>query len=239
MKNPAFCKTSSSSSSNELIEMTKNKIDEINAAVEEVASSIGNEERIFELGIELGKHLAATKENFERLEFFIRREEDGARDERIREKRKKIDNLISRLFYMACTKQIEINGSVEFDADKYWREGSNLFDVQVVEKFGVQCKSVTQEDDDQDFNIEYEVVGKIGEIFEKYEARKSISVTVHNLNAVSKLMISNSQELYEALGASWISFHSGAVTHDEKRLEEFMEELNKETLLIQLQYSSA
>ncbi len=218
--------------------MTENKVDEINAAVEEAASSIRNEERIFELGIELGRHLAATGEKFERLEFFVRREEERSRDERIREKRKKIGDLISRLFYLACAKTIEINGSIKFDADDYWRESLNLFDDEVVEEFGVQCKSVTQEDEEQDFDIEYEVVGIIGEIFEKYEARKSMTVTAYNLNSTSKLTISNTLELHEALGASWLSFDRSSSNNDEKRLDDLMDELNKATLLIQLKYSA-
>lgn len=217
--------------------MMKNKIDEINAAVEETAATVRDDERIFQLGVELGRYLAATDEKFERLEFFIRREEERHRDERVREKRKKIGELISKLFYWACAKQIQTSGSIKFDVDEYWRGSLNLFDANIVEEFGVQCKSVTQENEDQDFEIEYEVVGKVGEIFEKYEARKMLWINAYNLHSSTSLTLTNSMELGEAVGKSWMSFDRSGRVDDEKKLDELMDELNKATLMIQLKYS--
>jgi hypothetical protein len=64
-------------------------------------------------------------------------------------------------------------------------------------------------------------------------------VTAYNLNSTSKLTISNTLELHEALGASWLSFDRSASNNDEKRVDDWLDELNKATLLIQLKYSAA
>ncbi len=219
------------------IEMIKSKVEEINSAVQDIASSVRNDERIFELGMELGRCLATAGEKYERLEFFVRRDEERGREERVREKRKKISDLISRIFYLSCIKQIEINGSIKFDANDYWLDSTALLDAQVVDEFGIQCKSVTQEDDEKDFEIECEVVGNIGEIFENFEARKTITVSAYNLDSSSKMIVSNALELHEVLGSSWMFFDRSSAINDEERLDQLFEELNKATLFIQMKYS--
>jgi hypothetical protein len=219
--------------------MTKNKINEINSAVEEVMSSDISYESIFELGVELGKYLTVSGKNYERLEFFTRKENEKDKGVRIKEKIKNISDLISNFIYWACLKQIEINGSIKFEASEYRRSTLNSLDAEIANQFNVNCKSVTQEDEGSEFDIEFEVIGKIAEIFEKYEVQKTIMISVENIHSTSKLVITNTVQLREVLGASPMFFNRNSAIYEEVKLDDYVNELNKSTLLTKIKNSES
>lgn len=237
MRKPCFSKNSMYQ--NNFGDITlKSKIDEISDAVEELSRGFGNDEKVFELGIELGKYLSATGAEFVRLPFYIQREVKRNKEERIREKTQKISNLILRLFYIACVKQVEKKGSITFDASTYWRGIGNIFDEEISQELFVICNSVEQEDEEQDFNIEFEVIGEMADLFDRYQARKKMGISAFNLNSSSTLTIDTAGELRNSFGKTRIYFDTSSSNLDEKQLDEMFEEIHKATLFLLMKYSA-
>ena len=67
----------------------KSKIDEITDALKEITTGYGDDEKIFELGIELGKFLSTSGTEFTRLSYFLEQEQEREKESRIRETIKK------------------------------------------------------------------------------------------------------------------------------------------------------
>lgn len=216
----------------------KNKIDEISAAVEELERGYGNDEKLFELGIELGKYLSATGTKLDRLPFFIEREIKRNTQERIRDKIQKIGNLIHRLFYIACVKQLEKSGVITFDSSAYWRGSSNIIDSEISQELFVKCNSIAQENEESDFGVEIEIVGEIANIFEKYQAQKYMTISLYNRYASSTRTFDNAKDIKSALGDIWIDFDTSSSNLDEKQLDEMFEKINKATLFLLMKYSA-
>lgn len=216
----------------------KNKIDEISAAVEELERGYGNDEKLFELGIELGKYLSATGISFDRLPFFIEREIKRNTQERIRDKIQKIGNLIHRLFYISCGKQLEKSGVITFDSSTYWRGSSNIIDSEISQELFVKCNSIAQENEESDFEVEIEVVGEIANIFEKYQAEKNMTISLYNRYASSSRTFDNAKDIKSALGDIWIEFDRTSHNLNEQQLDEMFEEIHASTIFLSIKYSA-
>lgn len=216
--------------------MTNKKIGEINDAVKALSSSMRNGEELFKLGVELGKFLATSGADFDRLPYFVERELENSKQERLREKRQAISDVIQRLIVVACAEQIKISGSITFDSVMYWR-GGKLIDDEVADEFFVQCHSVRQEDEEQDFEVEFEIIGELADLFHKYEARTTICVNAHNLDYDTKLVVTNVDDLKGTFGRAWINFENNSAQNDEAKLDEFFDEINKVTMFLQIKFS--
>lgn len=212
------------------------KINQINAAITEIRGR--DDEEIFKLGVELGRYLASSGETFDRLPFFVQREAQRNKDERIREKNRVVSELFRRLFFVSCVLQMRKKGSITFDANNYWSSEKIGFDDDVEAELFVRCNSVQQEDEEQDFDIEYEVIGDLADLFDKFELRKSMTITAYNLNSSSSLKLATEEELRECLGRTWLGFDRGSSLHDEEKFDEFFAEVNKITLFTQMKYST-
>ena len=146
--------------------------------------------------------------------------------------------LISRLFFVACVKKIEQTGKITFDANKHWSGSEALFNDEISDELFVQCVSVEQEDEDRDFQIEFEVLDEIAEIFDKYRAKKSIVVSAYNLSSSSSITFNNADNLSASLGNSRVVFYNNSSIDDEQKMIEMLDEINKATIFLQMKYSA-
>lgn len=210
----------------------KNINDRVALAVQE------NEyEAIFLLGIELGKSLQTANIEFNRLPFFIEKEEKANSYARIRSKCAAVSNLLHWLLYITLARQLERAGGLEIDSDECWNNSVMLIDEDIQIKSRLSLQEVRQTDLEDDFVIRWKLLEDLEAILERFKLPNKLETTIFNLDCTSSRYFRTREELKDGMGYTHVGFRSTLHSLDEGTLDELFNAIEKATMFLRISYS--
>lgn len=215
--------------------MSENMINKIDNAVRELNLNLSpTNERIFSLGIQLGKHIAISGDNFDRLPFFV--ESESKRNGVIRKEalNDKIAKLIGNLFYLACAEQIKNRGAVAFSIDPKPYNSLHSLDPLIGEKFFIKECHATEKDGSDSCRLHFEVIGAVADLFEKYGFCKGLAISCENPYGGTSVEISSLQDLPRYIQTDQVEFNRIRISYGDNKISATDEEENLQALFDEL-----
>jgi hypothetical protein len=185
-------------------------------------------EEIFNIGVKFGRELEANNMENYRLQFFIEREELANLAESIRKKHETISNLIANQVKEAIKETINEETSWTVGVGSYYKNDGK-FSEEISNKYNVQLVNVTQPQTDGDFEVEFSVTGKIAEIFNQFEYRHFIEITLSNDSGEDNTTLSREKDINKLYNPSLLIYPS-KTKEELDRLKDFEQALVKKLM---------
>ena len=185
------------------------------------------DEHLFNLGVQLGRTLEKNGLAEHRLNVFVEHEKNTNKTLAKLTQTRRIDKLIEMLIRNAIAQHVESGSEFVFDEFQ-----STKLSQEIANKFHVQS-SKTVHADESSFELEFNILGDVAEIFEKYGVEKTAKTTISNTSGDSYETIYEADDVSEIFATSTkINAHSTNLS--EKELADFAEELEKIIVVISL-----
>lgn len=158
-----------------------NFVNEINDSLKNLCADegIAANEKVFELGVLLGRHLEQYGLESKRLSYFSELDKRNEVSEKIDAFRKQIEGLLHTVVTNALKEQIQQNGSWEVGIGNYFASFYMLTDV-VEQKYSIRAQGVQQPERNGDFVVTFEFFGGVREIFIDILASPTVDINVSN-----------------------------------------------------------
>lgn len=152
-----------------------------------------NREDFFNLGVELGRELAAHNLVIYRSPIWDKREKENKQDLGIRNAVDKIEDFIATLVKLSVTEKIEETGS--WSIAKGGGYGLEQFSDETVEKYNVQVLRCDMESYGGEFTVTFSVEGELAKLFKKHNVYDQFTVRIYNNNGEEDQAIYNVKEV--------------------------------------------
>lgn len=194
--------------------MSEKITNQIDQAIRELGLGLSKtNEIIFSLGVQLGKHIATSSDEFDRLPFFVECESKLNGAIRKADLNDKIAKLVGNLFYLACADQIKNRGAVAFSIDPSPFKRLNSLEPLIFEKFFIKEGHTTEKDDSDSFLLHFELMGAVGDLFEKYGFCKGLAISCENPYGESSVEISSLQDLPRYIQTDQVEFNRMGISY--------------------------
>jgi hypothetical protein len=191
-------------------------------------------EDIFNLGVQLGRHLEKEKLADVRLSYFAEFDEKTQLRSEFGQLHKSVCDWLERLVRMSIKEQISESKFRDWSIGFNRLYGNNgEFDASIVEKRYVQFKSVRRGDGEH-FIAFFEVQGKLKNLFEKHNQPTEFEIIVDNDDGDDYVSISKEEQI-DSLYGCMISYNCELDREGVAGYSKFVNELEKSLLLILLQ----
>lgn len=211
------------------------EIDKLNAKLTKHCKDerIVADEAIFNLGVEFGRYLERSNTKEHRLAYFTKQDEKRSIEDRVYEKRKEVDSIVSAVITAAIKEQIEANGDWEVGYGSYYSDYSKLNDT-IVNKYSVQTYSVDQPDRHGDFNVTFEFVGDVRKMLNDCEISSNVTAGVTNNSGDESRAIRNVVDIEDALYGIGINFYNRNDADGLESITTLFDKLSKHYLFLML-----
>jgi molybdopterin converting factor small subunit len=190
-------------------------------------------EDIFNLGVQLGRHLEKEKLADVRLSYFAEFDEKTQLRSEFVKLHKSVCDWLERLVRMSIKEQISESKFRDWSIGFNRLYGNNgEFDASIVEKRYVQYKSVRRGEGEH-FRAFFVVQGKLKNLFEKHNQPTEFEIIVDN-DGDDYVSISKEQQI-DSLYGCMISYNCELDREGVESYSKFVNELEKSLLLILLQ----
>jgi len=191
-------------------------------------------EDIFNLGVQLGRHLEKEKLADVRLSYFAEFDEKTQLRSEFGKLHKSVCDWLERLVRMSIKEQISESKFRDWSIGFNRLYGNNgEFDASIVEKRYVQYKSVRRGEGEH-FIAFFVVQGKLKNLFEKHNQPTEFEIIVDNDDGDDYVSISKEQQI-DSLYGCMISYNCELDREGVESYSKFVNELEKSLLLILLQ----
>lgn len=191
-------------------------------------------EDIFNLGVQLGRHLEKEKLADVRLSYFAEFDEKTQLRSEFGQLHKSVCDWLDRLVRMSVKEQISESKFRDWSIGFNRLYGNNgEFDASIVEKRYVQFKSVRRGEGEH-FIAFFEVQGKLKNLFEKHNQPTEFEIIVDNDDGDDYVSISKEEQI-DSLYGCMISYNCELDREGVEGYSKFVNELEKSLLLILLQ----
>jgi hypothetical protein len=191
-------------------------------------------EDIFNLGVQLGRHLEKEKLADVRLSYFAEFDEKTQLRSEFGQLHKSVCDWLERLVRMSIKEQISESKFRDWSIGFNRLYGNNgEFDANIVEKRYVQFKSVRRGEGEH-FIAFFEVQGKLKNLFEKHNQPTKFEIILDNDDGDDYVSISKEQQI-DSLYGCMISYNCELDREGVEIYSKFVNELEKSLLLILLQ----
>lgn len=191
-------------------------------------------EDIFNLGVQLGRHLEKEKLADVRLSYFAELDEKTQLRSEFGQLHKSVCDWLERLVRMSIKEQISASKFRDWSIGFNRLYGNNgEFDASIVEKRYVQFKSVRRGEGEH-FIAFFEVQGKIKNLFERHKQPTEFEIIVDNDDGDDYVSISKEEQI-DSLYGCMISYNCELDREGVESYSKFVDELEKSLLLILLQ----
>jgi len=191
-------------------------------------------EDIFNLGVQLGRHLEKEKLADVRLSYFAEFDEKTQLRSEFGQLHKSVCDWLERLVRMSIKEQISESKFRDWSIGFNRLYGNNgEFDASIVEKRYVQFKSVRRGEGEH-FIAFFEVQGKLKNLFEKHNQPTEFEIIVDNDDGDDYVSISKEEQI-DSLYGCMISYNCELDREGLESYSKFVNELEKSLLLILLQ----
>ncbi len=224
--------------------MNEKMIDLIEKSIRDLDLNLSpKNESIFILGIQLGKHIAKSGDDFDRLPFFV--ECESKLNEVIsRENLKsKIAKLIGNLFYLACAEQIKNSGAINFSINSNPYTNLHPLDKSISERFFVEEVGTKENEGSDSFLIQFKVMGVVADLFQRYGFFNNLAILCENPYGVSNVKVSSLQDLPRYIRTDQVEFNEIRIsyvnneisaTDEEDKLRALFDALSEELLFLHI-----
>jgi hypothetical protein len=224
--------------------MNEKMIDLIEKSIRDLDLNLSpKNESIFILGIQLGKHIAKSGDDFDRLPFFV--ECESKLNEVISKEnlKNKISKLIGNLFYLACAEQIKNRGAITFSIDYNSYANLHPLDQSISERFFVEEVGTKENEGSESFLIQFKVTGVVADLFKKYEFVNNFAILCENPYGVSNVKVSSLQDLPRYIQTDQVEFNEIRIsyvnnevsaTDEGDKLRALFDELSEELLFLHI-----
>jgi len=137
-----------------------------------------NREDLFNLGVELGRELAAHNLVTYRSPIWEKREKENKQDLEIRNAVDKIEDFIATLVKLSVTEKIEETGS--WSIAKGGGYTLEKFSDEIVKKYNVQVLRCDMESYGGEFTVTFSVEGELAKLFKKHNVYDQFTVRIYN-----------------------------------------------------------
>lgn len=156
------------------------RIEELNRLVDEhVGANKRADEKLFQLGVELGRELQKLGIEKYRLPFFETQSQSVNAEKAKRDYIKQLNEKISNQVRKAVHAHIEEYGALTFDAS-YRRSDQEKLDDAIGARFGIKHTRTSQTQVGGDFEVYFTFVGKLAELFTNNNVSPQFEVTLYN-----------------------------------------------------------
>lgn len=206
------------------------QIEEINRLVKEhIGQYRKADERLFELGVELGRLLAKSSIDNYRLPFFIEQKnfENQAKQKEVLIK--KAEALILKIVLNAYKAELANGNGIYIEPKSYSGRSGHLSE-DTISKFGIVHTGTEQNGDGGDFKLKFCLQGLLSEIFQRHKVPPSVSVSVSNPTGEDNDAIYEVEELEANFYSLRLSiFHQNTILTVDQ-LQIFLNDLEKNML---------
>ena len=217
-------------------ELMTNMFDDIEDKLREILSHgiYTDREKLFNLGIELGRRLNKNKIDNLRLNVWSDREQNHSKMIAINKAEKKIEELIAKLVRLSILHHINATGS--WSIARGGGYALDKFSDEIVKKFNIQVVNCEMERDGDDFTVNFEVTDELATIFSTHKIYKRFDALITNHSG------DNDQKLYDiSVLRSYISCINAHIRNrngwELNQYEEFLLEIGKPFTFDFLTYS--
>ena len=191
-------------------------------------------EDIFNLGVQLGRHLEKEQIADVRLSYFAEFDEKTQLRSEFGQLHKSVCDWLERLVRMSIKEQISESKFRDWSIGFNRLYGNNgEFDASIVDKRCVQFKSVRRGEGEH-FIAFFEVQGKLKNLFDKHNQPTEFEIIVDNDDGDDYVSISKEEQI-DSLYGCMISYNCELNREGIDSYSKFVNELEKSLLLILLQ----
>lgn len=156
------------------------RIEKLNRLVDEhVGANKRADEKLFQLGVELGRELQKLGIEKYRLPFFETQSQSVNAEKAKRDYIKQLNEKISNQVRKTVHAHIEEYGALTFDAS-YRRSDQEKLDDAIGARFGIKHTRTSQTQVGGDFEVYFTFVGKLAELFTNNNVSPQFEVTLYN-----------------------------------------------------------
>lgn len=199
--------------------------DKINTELTCLAGTIGIiDERVFNLGVELGKQLAAQGITEFRLPFFAEQKQDWTAAEAVLAIAEDVNDELSNLIRLAYKDHLSRHFSINFDLNPLHRNQSKLDDIAVT-KFNVQHIYTLLDDGFDDFDLGFTATDELAKILQDHKVKTGFELKLRNNEGRTSKSITQRESLEDLFHGADVLFFSKdkslldyyALAHDLRR----------------------
>ena len=213
-----------------------NKFDEINARLGLMLKDgwALDKEKLFNLGVELGKELSNQQMDDFRLKVWSDIQENNLHDNAIRDAVNEIEDFIALLLKLSILEHIEETGS--WSIAKGGGYGLEMFSDEIVKKYNIQVLRCDMESYGGEFIVDFEVTDELANIFNKHNIYNQFDARIYNDNG------EEDQTLYDVKRLN--GYIHGINAHNKnsndwqlEKYKEFLQEISKPYIFLITKHS--
>jgi len=207
-------------------------LNKINEAVVKYADKHRTlDEKLFNLGVELGRLLEKDGISDYRLPFFVEQEDA----ENVAQEKGKLirqaEKLLLDIVKKAYKAELDETGAITIDASYNGRRKTHLSD-DIVNQFLVKQTQTEQYQSGQDFTLTFILQGKLQEIFQRHSISPQFEITVSNNGGEEDETLYDADDIDHQLYRINIKQHAQATTLSVEQLKAFVDDLEKNVLFL-------
>ena len=207
------------------------KLSELEKELAELFKSSLDAEKLFYLGIQIGREL----ERDSIAEYVSQYFEDRKNSSALQSEKQKIVVNINSLFLSVIRGAVteEINKNYGWYVSKRDLLGRDVegFDEEIVKKYHINYCYAEKQDDSDEYNLYFHAVGKLKEVFEEYDLAVQLECRFSNDKGKELIIVSKSTEIN--LHTAFTNLNSIYSDWELYQLEGFYNAVSKLYLLIQ------
>ncbi len=150
-------------------------------------------EKLFNLGIELGRRLNENKIDDFRLSVWSDLEQNHLKMSAIYQAEKNIEELIAKLVRLSILHHINAHGV--WSIARGGGYGLDKFSDEIVQKFNIQVVNCDMERDGDDFTVNFVVTDQLATIFAKHKIYKGFDASITNDSGDDNQSLHDSKDL--------------------------------------------
>ena len=210
------------------------RLDELNKLVSEhVGEYKIADEKLFELGVELGRELQKLEIAEYRLPFFQNQAQLVDAKTEKRKYVKQLNSAIENLVLMAVKAHVAQYGSLHFNAS-YRRKDYEKLDDDIGERFGIRYTRITQPTLGDDFEIHFTFVGKLANYFKDNDVTPEFSIVLFNTHGDNREHIDERIDDCNRFGAVSCSLTASNPSQSVEFIKDFCDGFEKQILMYYL-----
>lgn len=164
--------------------MKNEKLNSLEQELEKLFEGYGRAdyEDVFNLGIKFGRELERLGIKEYSAQHWDNRKKEYELHEQIQSKVKKVENFLAQLVRQSVKELIQENGSWTITKRHYGIAEVDQFTEEIIKKYQIKILKTDMESYGGDFEVTYQVVGELGDKFEKYNIYNQFTSLVYNEN---------------------------------------------------------
>lgn len=168
----------------------ESELNVINKMIKEYVQDCGKvDEKVFNIGVALGRLLERNNFDNHRLSFFSEQEQKN-NDIQIRFKRLlSVHKIIEKIIVLAHVEQVRKTRQINYINGGHSK--NNPLSSELEEKYNITYKGIDVEDGNQDFDITFELNGKLKEIFQKHNVGAKFVINLCNSSGENSELINS------------------------------------------------